>query len=195
MVLSPWQLRSVRPSSLFFPKLALSSLTQHLCLVWMRYVLPLCHDYYFCTWLAEKGGCTDQKVWLFILAAGVLTALLSIFSFHSLKLGHASRTASFEKISPVITAVLAIVFLKEKFTWQLCVGLVLVVAVLYLLAFHTLQSKSYKKPGGAGQLIMHIYFIVFQIWPSPNPGAFAVPAMCWLQKLLNRCLYSYYLLW
>lgn len=33
------------------------------------------------------------------------------FSFHSLKLGHASRTASFEKISLVISAVITIVFL------------------------------------------------------------------------------------
>lgn len=77
----------------------------------------------------------DRKIWVFILAAGVLTALSSLLSFHSLKIGHASRTSSFEKISLVLSALLSIVFLKEKFNWQLGVGLLLMVAGVLFVAF------------------------------------------------------------
>jgi bacterial/archaeal transporter family protein len=77
----------------------------------------------------------DRKVWLFILGAGILTALSSLFSFHSLKMGHASRTASFEKISLVLSAVLSIVFLKEKLNWQLGVGVLLMLAGVLFIAF------------------------------------------------------------
>lgn len=77
----------------------------------------------------------DRKTWTYILIAGVLTALSSVFSFHSLKIGNASRTASFEKISLVISAVLAIIFLKEKFNWQLCVGLLLMIGGAIFIGF------------------------------------------------------------
>lgn len=85
--------------------------------------------------LQKQAVGIDRKIWLFILAAGVLTALSSLFSFHSLKIGHASRTSSFEKISLVLSAFLSIIFLKEKFNWQLGVGLLLMVAGVLFVAF------------------------------------------------------------
>ena len=77
----------------------------------------------------------DRKIWLYILAAGVLTSLSSLFSFHSLKIGHASRTSSFEKISLVLSAILSVIFLKEKFNWQLGVGVLLMLAGVLFIAF------------------------------------------------------------
>jgi transporter family protein len=77
----------------------------------------------------------DKKIWVFIIAAGILTTFSSLLSFHSLKIGHASRTASFEKISLVIAAVLAILFLKEHFNWRLAVGMILMVAGILFIAF------------------------------------------------------------
>jgi transporter family protein len=76
----------------------------------------------------------DRKIWLFILGAGVLTALSSLFSFHSLKIGHASRTSSFEKISLVLAALLSIIFLKEKFNWQLGVGILMMLGGVLFIA-------------------------------------------------------------
>ncbi len=85
--------------------------------------------------LQHQAVGVDRKIWLFILGAGVLTAVSSLLSFHSLKIGLASRTSSFEKISLVLSAVLSIIFLKEKFNWQLGVGMVLMLTGALFIAF------------------------------------------------------------
>ena len=77
----------------------------------------------------------DKRIWLFLLAAGVLTTFSSLASFHSLKLGHASRTASFEKISLVFSVLLSVWLLKDKFNWQILVGVMLMVAGVLFIAF------------------------------------------------------------
>jgi transporter family protein len=77
----------------------------------------------------------DRKVWIYIIIAGILTAVSSLMSFHSLKLGHASRTSSFEKISLVFSVVLSIIFLKDKFTWQIGLGVLLMAAGALFIAF------------------------------------------------------------
>jgi transporter family protein len=102
---------------------------ESLCIVIVTWSVILARD------LQKQAIGIDRKIWVFILAAGVLTALSSLLSFHSLKIGHASRTSSFEKISLVLSALLSIVFLKEKFNWQLGVGLLLMVAGVLFVAF------------------------------------------------------------
>ncbi|SDX34344.1 EamA family transporter [Hymenobacter psychrophilus] len=77
----------------------------------------------------------DRRTWLFLIAAGVITCLSSLFSFQALKLGMASRTASFDKISLVFSILLAVFFLKEKVTWQLVAGAVLMAGGAILIAF------------------------------------------------------------
>jgi transporter family protein len=77
----------------------------------------------------------DRKVWVYLLSAGILTAASSLLSFHSLKLGHASRTSSFEKISLLFSVLLSIVFLKDKFNWQLGVGVLLMIAGVLFITF------------------------------------------------------------
>ncbi|MBX0290417.1 EamA family transporter [Hymenobacter sp. HSC-4F20] len=77
----------------------------------------------------------DRRTWLFLVAAGVITCLSSLFSFQALKLGLASRTSSFDKISLVFSILLAVFFLKEKVTWQVVVGAVLMAGGAVLIAF------------------------------------------------------------
>ena len=77
----------------------------------------------------------SKKTWLLILAAGIWTTLSSLFSFQSLQIGHASRTSSFEKISLVFAVLLAIVFFKDKYNWQILLGVVLMVAGVLFIAF------------------------------------------------------------
>lgn len=77
----------------------------------------------------------DRRTWLFLIAAGVITCASSLFSFQALKLGMASRTASFDKISLVFSILLAVFFLKEKVTWQLVAGAVLMAGGAILIAF------------------------------------------------------------
>ncbi|RSK29889.1 EamA family transporter [Hymenobacter metallilatus] len=77
----------------------------------------------------------DRRTWLFLVAAGVLTCLSSLFSFQALKLGQASRTSSFDKISLVFSILLAVFFLKEKVTWQVIMGAALMAGGALLIAF------------------------------------------------------------
>ena len=77
----------------------------------------------------------SKKTWIFILAAGVCTTVSSLFSFHSLQIGHASRTSSFEKISLVFSVLLAVIFFKDKYNWQILLGVGLMVAGVLFIAF------------------------------------------------------------
>lgn len=77
----------------------------------------------------------DRRTWLFLIAAGVITCLSSLFSFQALKLGQASRTSSFDKISLVFSILLAVFFLKEKVTWQIVLGATLMAGGAILIAF------------------------------------------------------------
>ncbi|TGE08364.1 EamA family transporter [Hymenobacter fodinae] len=77
----------------------------------------------------------DRRTWLFLIAAGIVTCLSSLFSFQALKLGQASRTSSFDKISLVFSILLASVFLKEKLTWQVLLGATLMAGGAILIAF------------------------------------------------------------
>ncbi|RPD44958.1 EamA family transporter [Hymenobacter sediminis] len=77
----------------------------------------------------------DRRTWLFLIAAGIITCLSSLFSFQALKMGQASRTSSFDKISLVFSILLAVFFLKEKVTWQVILGAVLMASGAVLIAF------------------------------------------------------------
>ncbi|MCB2378955.1 EamA family transporter [Hymenobacter sp. BT635] len=77
----------------------------------------------------------EARTWGFLVAAGIITCVSSLLSFQALKLGQASQTSSFDKISLVFSIILAVVFLKEKVTWQLVVGAVLMAGGAILIAF------------------------------------------------------------
>lgn len=77
----------------------------------------------------------DRRTWLFLVAAGIVTCVSSLLSFQALKMGQASRTSSFDKISLVFSIVLAVVFLKEKITWQVVLGAALMASGALLIAF------------------------------------------------------------
>jgi bacterial/archaeal transporter family protein len=83
----------------------------------------------------------DRKTWIFIIAAGILTTLSSLASFHSLKIGHASRTSSYEKVSLVFSVGLSILFLKDKFNWQIGVGVLLMASGCLFIAFSDTTSS------------------------------------------------------
>ncbi|UOR06137.1 EamA family transporter [Hymenobacter aerilatus] len=77
----------------------------------------------------------DRRSWMFLVAAGVITCMSSLFSFQALKMGEASRTSSFDKVSLVFSVILAVVFLKEKVNWQLIVGATLMGAGAIFIAY------------------------------------------------------------
>ncbi len=64
----------------------------------------------------------ERKTWVFLLAAGVITCVSSLLTFRALKLGDASQVSSFDKISLVFSITFAAIFLKERLTWQIILG-------------------------------------------------------------------------
>ncbi len=77
----------------------------------------------------------DQNAWIFLIAAGVTTSLSTLFSYYALTLGNASYVASLERMSLVFAIALSIIFLKEKFTWQLAVGAAMMIGGAVLVAW------------------------------------------------------------
>ena len=77
----------------------------------------------------------DKKTWLFLIGAGIATALSSLFTFRALKLGEASMVNPLERLSLVFAIIFAAIFLKERITWQVVVGGLLMVAGAVIIAF------------------------------------------------------------
>ncbi|WP_420150068.1 EamA family transporter [Spirosoma sp.] len=67
----------------------------------------------------------ERKVWIYLIIAGVVTCLSSLFSFRALKLGNASQVSPLTNFSLVLAVFMAGVFLKEKLNWQVIVGTIL----------------------------------------------------------------------
>lgn len=83
--------------------------------------------------LADVGN-IDKRSWIFLITAGIITCLSSLCSFRSLKLGEASRTSSLERVSLVFSILFAVIFLKERITWQVIVGAALMAAGAVIIA-------------------------------------------------------------
>jgi transporter family protein len=70
----------------------------------------------------------ENKAWVLLILAGVATTLSTLFSYKALSLGPAAYVATIERSSLVIAIILSVIFLKEKITWQLVAGAVLIIS-------------------------------------------------------------------
>ena len=78
---------------------------------------------------AQKGiGSISQKSWIFLILSGLATGASWLCYYKALQLGPASKVVPIDKLSVVITLILAFAFLHEKFTWKSAVGSVLIAA-------------------------------------------------------------------
>nr|WP_309696144.1 EamA family transporter [Armatimonas sp.] len=82
----------------------------------------------------EAKGLTElpQKTVLFLVLSGLATGASWMCYFKALALGPVSKVAPIDKLSFVLAAVLAVVFLREKLTWPLAAGCGLIVAGVLL---------------------------------------------------------------
>ena len=67
----------------------------------------------------------DEKTWVFLVLSGLATGLSWLFYFRALQIGEASKVAPIDKLSLVMTVVLAAIIFKEKLTMLGWVGVVL----------------------------------------------------------------------
>lgn len=71
---------------------------------------------------------------LFLILSGIATGLSWLFYFRALQMGKASQVAPIDKLSLVMTLILAVIILKEKVTVTIFVGGVLMAAGAMLIA-------------------------------------------------------------
>ena len=75
-----------------------------------------------------QGGITDisKKSWIFLILSGLATGASWLCYYKALQIGEASKVVPVDKLSVIITLVLAFVFLHEKFTPKSLIGCILI---------------------------------------------------------------------
>ena len=75
-----------------------------------------------------QGGIGDisRKSWLFLILSGLATGASWLCYYRALQIGEASKVVPIDKLSVVITLVLAFVFLHEQFTFKSLIGCILI---------------------------------------------------------------------
>jgi transporter family protein len=75
-----------------------------------------------------QGGLGDisRRSWLFLILSGLATGASWLCYYKALQLGDASKVVPIDKLSVVITMVLAAVILREQFTIKSVLGCLLI---------------------------------------------------------------------
>ena len=68
----------------------------------------------------------SKRSWLFLILSGLATGASWLCYYKALQLGDASKVVPIDKLSVVITLVLAFVFLHEQFTAKSLIGCILI---------------------------------------------------------------------
>lgn len=76
---------------------------------------------------AQRGlGEIGRKSWIFLILSGLATGASWLCYYKALQMGDASKVVPIDKMSVVITLILAFVFLHESFTAKSLLGCVLI---------------------------------------------------------------------
>jgi transporter family protein len=77
---------------------------------------------------SAQNGLSDisRKNWLFLILSGLATGASWLCYYKALQMGDASKVVPIDKMSVVITLVLAFVFLHEEFTPKSLIGCILI---------------------------------------------------------------------
>lgn len=75
-----------------------------------------------------QNGITEinRKSWIFLILSGLATGASWLCYYKALQMGDASKVVPIDKLSVVITLVLAFVFLHEEFTAKSLIGCILI---------------------------------------------------------------------
>ena len=75
-----------------------------------------------------QSGITEisKKSWIFLILSGLATGASWLCYYRALQIGDASKVVPIDKLSVVITLVLAFAFLHEQFTVKSLIGCVLI---------------------------------------------------------------------
>ena len=75
-----------------------------------------------------QSGITEisKKSWIFLILSGLATGASWLCYYRALQIGDASKVVPIDKLSVVITLVLAFIFLHEKFDMKSLIGCILI---------------------------------------------------------------------
>ena len=75
-----------------------------------------------------QSGLTQisRKSWIFLILSGLATGASWLYYYKALKIGDVTKVVPIDKLSVVITLILAFVFLHEEFTIKSLIGCVLI---------------------------------------------------------------------
>lgn len=75
-----------------------------------------------------QGGLSQisRKSWLFLILSGLATGASWLCYYRAIQMGEVSKVAPIDKLSVVITMILAFVFLHEQFTAKSLIGCLLI---------------------------------------------------------------------
>lgn len=75
-----------------------------------------------------QGGISgiSRKSWLFLILSGIATGLSWLCYYKAIQIGDVTKVVPIDKLSVVITLVMAFVFLKESFSAKAFIGCVLI---------------------------------------------------------------------
>ena len=68
----------------------------------------------------------SRKSWIFLILSGIATGASWLCYYRALQIGEASKVVPIDKLSVVITLILAFIFLHEEFTVKSLIGCVLI---------------------------------------------------------------------
>lgn len=77
----------------------------------------------------------DGKSLLFLVLSGIATGLSWLFYFYALKVGQASKVVPIDKLSLVLTILLAAIILGEKINLQIALGAIMMTIGAIIIAF------------------------------------------------------------
>lgn len=78
---------------------------------------------------AQSGiGSIGRKSWVFLILSGLATGASWLCYYKAIQMGSVSKVAPIDKLSVVITLILAVIFLHEDFTLKSAIGAALITA-------------------------------------------------------------------
>ncbi len=79
-------------------------------------------------WTNVQSGISEisKKSWLFLILSGLATGASWLCYYKALQVGEASKVVPIDKLSVVITLILAFIFLHEQFTAKSVIGCILI---------------------------------------------------------------------
>lgn len=89
-------------------------------------VVIMAWDMVFLTHAQNGLAEISKKSWIFLILSGLATGASWLCYYKALQMGDASKVVPIDKLSVVITLILAFVFLHEQFTTKSLIGCILI---------------------------------------------------------------------